>query len=445
MAPAKSKRKGRTNIVTKKQEASKNEEIKKDAQKVSKKLIEDKRVNKKNAKTAEKPDKTEVVKKEIEKDNQMEGKEPPRKRIKKNFGSLALDSQPQSNSGKGRGKRVAKSDSEEPSEDVKAVKIEVKEETNAPAKKLKKGEDVPVPRPLKYESLGSGPPPVPFTGRKYMGSHVSAAGGIWNAFDNAKECNSKSFAIFLRNQRQWKAKPLDEETVQKWKEVGKDFAPHLILPHGSYLMNLGSPVPEVLQKSRGMLQDELKRCQRLGIPHYNFHPGSTTGKITREECCKTIAESINIAHSQTEDVICVLENMSCQGFTIGGDFHELRLIIEHVKDKSRVGVCLDTCHSHAAGYDLSTEEGFQEFSHDFEKIIGWQFLRGLHINDSKGKPGDHLDRHENIGKGTIGLEGFRRVMNCDRFNDLPLILETPWTSNVGYASEVKKLESIIKR
>ncbi|XP_045104151.1 probable endonuclease 4 isoform X2 [Portunus trituberculatus] len=419
---------------------SKNEKIKIGGQKVSKNVAEDKMAKKKNARTAKKLDKR-VVKREIENDNVVERREPPKKRIKKTTDSPAPhDSQPQATSGKRRrGKKVAKSDTEEPSEDIKAVKIEVKGETDAPTKKFKKGEDVPVPRPLKYESLGSGPPPVPFTGRKYMGSHVSAAGGIWNAFDNAKECNSKSFAIFLRNQRQWNAKPLDEETVLKWKEVGKDFAPHLILPHGSYLMNLGSPMPEVLQKSRCMLQDELKRCQRLGIPHYNFHPGSTTGKITREECCKTIAESINIAHSQTEDVICVLENMSCQGFTIGGDFHELRLIIEHVKDKSRVGVCLDTCHSHAA------EEGFKEFSEDFEKIIGWQFLRGLHINDSKGKPGDHLDRHENIGKGTIGLEGFRRVMNCDHFNDLPLILETPWTSNAGYASEVKKLESIIKK
>ncbi|XP_045584236.2 probable endonuclease 4 isoform X1 [Procambarus clarkii] len=311
------------------------------------------------------------------------------------------------------------------------------------SKKKRKAEDEPVPRPVKYERLGDGPTPVPSTGRKYIGCHVSGAGGVWNAFENAELCKAESFALFLRNQRQWNAKPLDEGTIDKWCDVSQDYPPHLILPHGSYLMNLGSPVPETLEKSRNMLLEELQRCEKLQIPHYNFHPGSTLGKISREECCKTIAESINLAHSQTKAVICVLENMSCQGFTIGGDLHELRVIIEHVKDKSRVGVCIDTCHAHAAGYDLSTEAGFQELLDDFGKIIGWQFLRGLHINDSKGKVGDHQDRHENIGRGTIGLEGFRRVMNCEKFNDIPLILETPWTSNDGYAKEIKKLNSLV--
>ncbi|KAG7170279.1 DNA-(apurinic or apyrimidinic site) lyase-like [Homarus americanus] len=270
-------------------------------------------------------------------------------------------------------------------------------------------------------------------------------GGIWNAFENAEKCKAKSFALFLRNQRQWVAKPLDNATIKKWHEASQNFPVHLILPHGSYIMNLGSPVPEILKKSRDMLLEELQRCEKLGIPHYNFHPGSTVGKISREECCRCIAESINLAHDQTKDVICVLENMSCQGFTIGGDLHELRLIIEHVKDRSRVGVCLDTCHAHAAGYDLSTEDGLNKFLDDFGKIIGWQFLRGIHMNDSKGESGDHKDRHENIGRGKIGIAGFQRIMNCEHFNDVPLILETPWTSNEGYGKEISKLEGLIKK
>ncbi|XP_042890875.1 probable endonuclease 4 [Penaeus japonicus] len=323
-------------------------------------------------------------------------------------------------------------------------KLKMKGETTKISKKKNAIKDEPVPRPVKYESLGEGPAPVPSTGQKYMGCHVSGAGGVWLAFKNAAECNAKSFALFLRNQRQWVAKPLDDATVKKWKEAAKDTPPHLILPHGSYLMNLGSSNPETLEKSRNMLLEELQRCERLGIPHYNFHPGSTTGQISREECCKLIAKSINIAHKQTKGVICVLENMSCQGFTVGGDLHEIRVIIENVEDKSRVGVCIDTCHTHAAGYDLSSESGFKTFLDDFGKIIGWQFLRGLHINDSKGKVGDHKDRHENIGKGTIGIEGFRRIMNCSYFNDMPLILETPWTSNEGYAKEIKILEGLLK-
>ncbi|KAB7497020.1 putative endonuclease 4 [Armadillidium nasatum] len=223
-----------------------------------------------------------------------------------------------------------------------------------------------------------------------------------------------------------------------------DFPPHLILPHGSYLMNLGCPKEETLQKSRKLFVEELQRCEKLGIPHFNFHPGSTLGVISREECCKLIAESINLGHKETSSVICVIENMSCQGFTVGGDFHEIRLIIEGVQDKSRVGVCLDTCHAHAAGYDLSSEKGFHNMVTDFEKIIGWQFLRGLHLNDSKGKAGDHKDRHEVIGKGYIGKKGFERVMNYPKFNDMPLILETPFVSEDQYAKEIKLLQSLIE-
>jgi len=298
--------------------------------------------------------------------------------------------------------------------------------------------------PSSYPSLGPGPAPVPATGKYYVGAHISAAGGIFNVFENADNISAKSFAMFNRNQRQWNAKPFDDTHIQKYKELAKGRAPHLVLPHGSYLMNVGSCKPDLLQKSRDLLLDEMRRCNALGIPHFNFHPGSCVGGVSREECCRTIAASINQAHRAVPTVILVLENMCRQGNTIGGDFHELRLIISLVEDKSRVGVCIDTCHAHNAGYDLGSEEGFNKLIEEFEKIIGFQFLRGLHINDSKNEAGAHVDRHEQIGKGHIGIEGMRRVMNCPRFTDLPLILETPFVDDAGYAREIRLLEGLVE-
>lgn len=314
-------------------------------------------------------------------------------------------------------------------------------------KKKKKEKYEPVPRPIEYTSIGDGPPAPPKTGKMYMGAHCSGAGGVWNAFADAEDIKAKSFALFLRSQRQWVAKPIEDDHIIKWKEASKGMPLHLVLPHGSYLMNLGSPKEETLSKSRNLFVEELDRCHKLGIPHFNFHPGSSCGEMSREKCCLLIAESINIAHEQTKGskVIAVLENMCKQGNTVGGDFHELRIIIQHVKDKSRVGVCIDTCHAHAAGYDLGSEVGFEDLINDFGKMVGWQFLRGLHINDSKGNAGDHLDRHENIGKGTIGIEGFRRIMNCEYFTDMPLILETPFTTNEGYAKEIVMLDRLITK
>ncbi|XP_013789236.1 uncharacterized protein LOC106473102 [Limulus polyphemus] len=180
----------------------------------------------------------------------------------------------------------------------------------------------------------------------------------------------------------------------------------------------------------------------LGISMFNFHPGSTCGEISIESCLEKIAESINLAHSKTCSVITVLENMSCQGNTVGGKFQELRRIIDKVKDKSRVGICLDTCHAFAAGFDLSQPEGFQKMMKDFENIIGLEYLKAIHLNDSAGKLGCHLDRHENIGKGNIGIEGFRHIMNDPRLNNIPMILETP--ANVSDEKEIKTLYQLCK-
>ncbi|KAK3610704.1 hypothetical protein CHS0354_028094 [Potamilus streckersoni] len=283
--------------------------------------------------------------------------------------------------------------------------------------------------------------------QKFVGAHVSMAGGIYNAIYNAANMGAKSFALFLKSSRSWQSKPLDDDDALKFREACKEhgYSSHLILPHGSYLMNCGSPHSETLEKSRDALIDELQRCEKLGLMLYNFHPGSTCGKGTVEDCLDRIAESINIAHSQTKYVITVIENMSCQGSTVGGKFTELAGIIARVKDKSRIGVCLDTCHAYAAGYDLSTEAGYKQMIAEFDRIIGFQYLKALHLNDSAGKLGSHLDRHENIGKGNIGKEGFRRVMNEPHFDNIPMILETPYTSDEIYSSEINLLESLCNK
>ncbi|XP_030841040.1 DNA-(apurinic or apyrimidinic site) lyase [Strongylocentrotus purpuratus] len=279
---------------------------------------------------------------------------------------------------------------------------------------------------------------------KCVGAHCSIAGGLWHAVGDAVSIGAKSFALFLRSQRQWQAKPLEDDNAARFQEacIKHGYPPHLILPHGSYLLNCGSPNPATLSKSRDSLVDELSRCQKLGLTLYNFHPGSTCGDITIEECLDKIGESINMALAKTSGVTAVIENMSRQGHTIGGDFEELRGIIDRVKDKSRIGVCLDTCHAFAAGYDLSTESGYKKMMAEFERVIGFQYLKGVHLNDSKGAVGCHLDRHENIGKGKIGLEGFRRLMNDPRFDNIPLILETP--IEFGYAKEIKTLNSLVE-
>lgn len=265
-------------------------------------------------------------------------------------------------------------------------------------------------------------------------------------FDAAK-MGAKAFGLFLRSQRQWNCKPLTDETAQKFIKARKEhgFLPDHILPHGSYLLNCGAPNEETLAKSRNALIDELQRCEKLGLSMYNFHPGSSCGTITTEECIAKIAESINQAHKATKYVVTLVENMSCQGHTIGGDFRQLESIIDKVEDKSRVGVCLDTCHAFAAGYDIASDEGYAKMMDDFEKSVGLRYLKAVHLNDSKGKVGCHLDRHENIGKGFIGIEGFRRIMNDPRLDNMPMILETPWTSDNVNMKEIKLLYSLCKK
>lgn len=261
---------------------------------------------------------------------------------------------------------------------------------------------------------------------KYVGAHVSAAGGVENAPLNAQAIGAKSFALFTKNQRQWQAKPLSEESIDAFKanldKVG--IQPRHVLPHDSYLINLGHPTAEGIDKSRAAFIDEMQRCAQLGLPLLNFHPGAFLNKISEEACLDRIADSINIALEQTSGVTAVIENTAGQGTTLGHRFEHLAHIIDRVEDKSRVGVCLDTCHTFTAGYDMRTAETCDRTFAEFESVVGFQYLRGMHLNDSKPELGSRVDRHESLGKGKLGLEVFRYIINDARFDDIPLVLET---------------------
>ena len=272
---------------------------------------------------------------------------------------------------------------------------------------------------------------------KYIGAHVSIAGGVENAPVNARKIGAKAFALFTKNQRQWSAAPLTPESIELFKQRCEEYgyeAKH-ILPHDSYLINLGNPEKEALEKSRAAFLDEMQRCEQLGLDRLNFHPGSSLKKVSDEECLRTIAESINITLNKTQGVCAVIENTAGQGSNLGYSFEQIAYIIDRVEDKSRVGVCIDTCHAFAAGYDLKSESGFQETFEHFEEVIGFKYLKGMHLNDSKKGVGSHVDRHEDIGRGELGIAPFRMLMHDKRFDDLPLVLETPdeerWAEEIG--------------
>lgn len=279
---------------------------------------------------------------------------------------------------------------------------------------------------------------------KYIGAHVSTAGGVENAPINANKIGAKAFALFTKNQRQWNAKPLTEKNIQEFKANCEKycFGPEQILPHDSYLINLGHPDPAALEKSRAAFLDEMQRCEQLGLNRLNFHPGSHLKKVSVEQCLATIAESINISLNHTKGVCAVIENTAGQGSNLGFTFEQIAEIIHQVEDKDRVGVCIDTCHAFTAGYDISSAEGFQNVFDDFDRIIGFNYLKGMHLNDSKKELATRVDRHEVIGKGFIGLDAFKCLMNDSRFDGIPMVLETPDSDN--WAEEIKLLYSLVK-
>ena len=274
---------------------------------------------------------------------------------------------------------------------------------------------------------------------KYIGPHVSASGGVENAPLNAMQVGATAFALFTKNQRQWFSAPLSEKSIEAFKVnleksgISADY----VLPHDSYLINLGSPEAEGLEKSRNSFLEEMQRCEQLGLKMLNFHPGSHLKQITLEECLTRVAESINFALDKTSGVTAVIENTAGQGTNVGFSFHHLAYIIDKVEDKSRVGVCLDTCHTYSAGYDLKTESGYKATFEEFEEVVGFKYLRGIHLNDTKKEFGSRVDRHDSIGKGLLGMEFFERFMKDPRFDNMPLILETP--DETLWSEEIKML------
>jgi len=294
---------------------------------------------------------------------------------------------------------------------------------------------------------------------KFVGAHVSASGGVENAPLNAMKIGAKAFALFTKNQRQWVAKPLTQASIDAFKAnlEKSGILPKHVLPHDSYLINLGHPEAEKLEKSRDAFIDELQRCAQLGLDKLNFHPGSHLVKIPKKDpmyeeklmdaelhCLDVIAESMNLAIEATadSDVKLVIENTAGQGSNLGYRFEHLAHLINKVEDKSRVGVCLDTCHTFTAGYDLRTRKAYDETMDTFERIVGSEYLMGMHINDSKSPLGSRVDRHHSLGMGEIGWDAFRFIMNDPRMDDIPLVLET--INEEIWAEEIKALYALIE-
>jgi deoxyribonuclease-4 len=294
--------------------------------------------------------------------------------------------------------------------------------------------------------------------KKFVGAHVSASGGVENAPLNAQKIGAKAFALFTKNQRQWKAKPLTQKSIKAFKENLEkvQIDPKYTLPHDSYLINLAHPDLEKLQKSQEAFIEEIKRCKELGLDKLNFHPGSHLEKIPKKDpnyeekikdaefrALEVVAKSMNLAIKMTKDsnVKLVIETTAGQGTNLGYKFEHLRFLIDKIEDKSRVGVCIDTCHIFAAGYDIRTKEAYEKTMKEFDEVVGFEYLCGMHINDSKSKLGSRVDRHHSLGAGEIGLDAFKFIMKDSRMDNIPLILET--IDPLIWEDEIKMLYSFI--
>lgn len=274
---------------------------------------------------------------------------------------------------------------------------------------------------------------------KYIGAHVSASGGVENAPLNAMSIGANAFALFTKNQRQWVSAPLSAKSIELFKDNCRKggFDARFILPHDSYLINLGNPDEEAIQKSRAAFIDEMQRCEQLGLTMLNFHPGSHLNKVPLEKCLDDIAANINLALSKTKGVTAVIENTAGQGSNVGNRLEEIRYIIDRVDDKERVGVCIDTCHIYSAGYDIVGD--YEGVFDEFGRVIGFEYLKAIHLNDTKKPLASRVDRHECIGQGLLGIDFFKKFMKDSRFNDIPIVLETPDESL--WASEIALLRS----
>lgn len=279
---------------------------------------------------------------------------------------------------------------------------------------------------------------------KFIGAHVSASNGVSQAPINAHAIGADAFALFTRNPSRWTSKPISDKEAEAFKEncAKYGYTPSQILPHDSYLINLGAPEAEKLEKSREAFLDEMQRCEQLGLTLLNFHPGSHLKMMPVDDCLDLIAVSINITLEKTSGVKAVIENTAGQGSNLGYSFEQIAHIIDKVEDKTRVGVCIDSCHAFAAGYDLSTIDGYADTWRRFDEIIGFQYLSGMHLNDTKKGLASKVDRHETLGNGVLGANFFSFLMNDPRMDNIPLILETP--DEEIWAQEIAWLKSLIK-
>ena len=277
---------------------------------------------------------------------------------------------------------------------------------------------------------------------KRIGAHVSASGGVFNAPLNAAKIGADAFAMFVKNQRRWDAPPLSAEETIAFKDALKQSgirAEH-VLVHDSYLINLGHPREAEREKSLNAFIDEIRRCEALGLRLLNFHPGSHLNEISAQECLDNIAESLNFAIANTAGVKLVLENTAGQGSNLGYDFAQLAYVIDKISNKDRIGVCIDTCHAFAAGYDLRSPQAYERTMSEFDRAIGYKFLSGMHLNDTKNELGVRKDRHESLGRGFLGLAAFENIMNDPNIDEIPLILET--IDESIWAEEIALLRSM---
>ncbi|MDA3054667.1 MULTISPECIES: deoxyribonuclease IV [unclassified Campylobacter] len=279
---------------------------------------------------------------------------------------------------------------------------------------------------------------------KRVGAHVSAAGGVFNAPLNAQKIGADAFALFVKNQRQWSAKPLSDSDIAQFRTnlATTGIRAEHILAHDSYLINLGHPDPTLRQKSLEAFVDEVQRCEKLGIKLLNFHPGSHLNEISPQQCLQNIAECINFAIANTSSVKLVIENTAGQGSNLGFEFAQIAYIIAHVSDKTRIGVCIDTCHAFAGGYDFRTKDAYERTMSEFDRVIGYKFLSGMHLNDTKNDLGVRKDRHESLGRGFLGLASFENIMNDKNIDEIPLILET--IDESIWADEIALLRSFVR-
>lgn len=262
---------------------------------------------------------------------------------------------------------------------------------------------------------------------KFIGAHVDATPTLASAPQNAAAIGAAAFAFNTAPANVWGAPDPSPEECQAFKDACRDngFSAAAILPHSGFLMNLGSPDARKLAMSRKALTDEFGRCALLGLSMINFHPGATLNLIDDDECLQRIAKGIDAAHQKHPGITAVVENTAGQGSNLGYGLEHLARIIELVADKTRIGVCIDTCHAYAAGYDLADEEGYDRFWADFDRLIGAQYLRGMHLNDAARPLASRIDRHAPIGAGNLGNRFFARLLADPRTDGIPLILETP--------------------